>query len=78
MILVANKVDLSQRRKVSEEAGQRMANKLGMNYIETSAKEPPQNIDEAFRQVTPTNISAFYYIPFLNQIFSEPFFLPLL
>ena len=52
MILVANKVDLSQRRKVSEDEGVRLAERLGMNYIETSAKEPPQNIDEAFRQVS--------------------------
>lgn len=51
MVLVANKVDLNQRRRVSEEDGLKLAHQLGMNYIETSAKEPPQNIDEAFRQV---------------------------
>ena len=51
MILVANKVDLSTRRQVSEEDGIRMASQFGMNYIETSAKDPPQNIDEAFREV---------------------------
>ena len=52
MILVANKVDLSQRRRVSEEQGLRLAHDLGgMPYIETSAKDPPQNIDESFREV---------------------------
>ncbi|XP_059085337.1 ras-related protein M-Ras-like [Tigriopus californicus] len=50
MILVANKVDLNTRRKITEEQGLEMAQKLGMTYIETSAKDPPQNIDEAFRQ----------------------------
>ena len=52
MILVANKVDLSTRRKVSEEEGLLLAQRLGMHYIETSAKDPPQNIDEAFRQAS--------------------------
>jgi len=51
MILVANKVDLSTRRRVSEEEGMRMAQKLNVPYLETSAKDPPVNIDEAFREV---------------------------
>ncbi len=52
MILVANKVDLSQRRRVSEEQGLNLARELGgMPYLETSAKDPPHNIDESFREV---------------------------
>ena len=52
MILVANKVDLSTRRQISTERGIDLAQRFGMTYIETSAKDPPQNIDEAFRQVS--------------------------
>ncbi|XP_038077414.1 ras-related protein M-Ras-like [Patiria miniata] len=52
MILVANKVDLVHQRKVSEEDGKALAAELGKtSYIETSAKDPPQNIDRAFHEV---------------------------
>lgn len=51
MLLVANKVDLVHLRKVSEEAGRELAHKLGIPYIETSAKDPPLNIDAAFHEV---------------------------
>ncbi|BES96673.1 RAS [Nesidiocoris tenuis] len=51
MLLVANKVDLVHLRKVSEEAGRQLAQKLGIPYIETSAKDPPLNVDAAFQEV---------------------------
>ncbi|XP_033097688.1 ras-related protein M-Ras-like [Anneissia japonica] len=51
MILVANKVDLVHHRKVSKEEGQHMASQFGLQYIETSAKNPPQNIDTAFHEL---------------------------
>lgn len=51
MILVANKVDLSHRRVVSLDQGISMARSFGIIYMETSAKDPPQNIDEAFKEV---------------------------
>ncbi|GLV41898.1 Ras oncogene at 64B [Carabus blaptoides fortunei] len=51
MLLVANKVDLVHLRKVSEEAGRELAHKLGIPYIETSAKDPPLNIDATFHEV---------------------------
>lgn len=51
VLLVANKVDLLHSRKISEEKGKEIANQLGVEYIETSAKEPPLNIDTAFHQV---------------------------
>lgn len=51
MLLVANKVDLVHLRKVSEEAGRELAHKLAIPYIETSAKDPPLNIDAAFHEV---------------------------
>lgn len=52
MLLVANKVDLVHLRKVTEKEGRAMANRLNLLYMETSAKDPPQNIDGAFHEVT--------------------------
>lgn len=51
VLLVANKVDLLHSRKISEDKGRDLANQLGVEYIETSAKEPPLNIDSAFHEV---------------------------
>ncbi len=51
MILVANKVDLVHLRQVSQEQGQDLANVLRIPYIETSAKNPPVNVDKAFHEV---------------------------
>ncbi|KAF7994346.1 hypothetical protein HCN44_003818 [Aphidius gifuensis] len=51
MLLAANKVDLVHLRKVSEEQGRELAHKLGIPYIETSAKDPPLNVDAAFHEV---------------------------
>lgn len=51
MLLVANKVDLVHLRKVSEDQGRELAHKLGIPYIETSAKDPPLNIDATFHEV---------------------------
>ena len=51
MLLVANKVDLVHLRKVSEESGRELAQRLAIPYIETSAKDPPLNVDAAFHEV---------------------------
>ncbi|KAL8604899.1 hypothetical protein ACOMHN_028527 [Nucella lapillus] len=51
MILCANKVDLVHQRKVSEEQVRDLATRLRIPYIETSAKDPPLNVDLAFHQV---------------------------
>ncbi|XP_039296921.1 ras-related protein M-Ras [Nilaparvata lugens] len=51
MLLVANKVDLVHARRVTEEAGRDLAQILGIAYIETSAKDPPLNVDQAFHEV---------------------------
>ncbi|KAG2459335.1 IDHC dehydrogenase, partial [Polypterus senegalus] len=51
MILVANKVDLVHLRKVSSEQGKEMAAKYNIPYIETSAKDPPLNVDKAFHDL---------------------------
>ena len=54
MLLVANKVDLVHLRKVTEEQGRELAHQLGIPYIETSAKDPPLNVDAAFHEVGET------------------------
>ncbi|GIY47752.1 ras-related protein M-Ras [Caerostris extrusa] len=51
MLLVANKVDLVHLRKVTEEQGKELAVCLKIPYIETSAKDPPLNVDSAFHEV---------------------------
>ncbi|KAJ3592587.1 hypothetical protein NHX12_007714 [Muraenolepis orangiensis] len=51
MVLVANKVDLLHLRKITSEQGQEMAAKHNISYIETSAKDPPLNVDKAFHEL---------------------------
>jgi Ras-related protein M-Ras len=51
MLLVGNKVDLLHQRRVQTEQGMELARQLNIPYIETSAKDPPLNVDNAFHQV---------------------------
>ncbi|ELU01830.1 hypothetical protein CAPTEDRAFT_154233 [Capitella teleta] len=51
MILVGNKVDLVHLRKVTTDQGKELATNLRIPYIETSAKDPPLNVDAAFHEV---------------------------
>lgn len=51
MLLVGNKIDLVHLRKVTEEQGRDLAAQLKIPYIETSAKDPPLNVDAAFHEV---------------------------
>lgn len=44
-------MDLVHQRKVTEEEGRELAGKLGIGYMETSAKDPPFNVDAAFHQI---------------------------
>jgi small GTP-binding protein len=50
LILVGNKIDLTEDRVVSTEAGEEMAKKLNLSYIETSAKTG-ENINDAFKML---------------------------
>ena len=47
IILVGNKADLEEKRCVSKEQAEQLANELNLMYFETSAKSN-QNVDEVF------------------------------
>ncbi|KAJ5080695.1 small gtp binding protein rab8 [Anaeramoeba ignava] len=49
-ILIGNKCDLENQREVSKEKGKEFADKIGIPFFETSAKENI-NIDEAFEKL---------------------------
>ncbi|CAD8142994.1 unnamed protein product (macronuclear) [Paramecium tetraurelia] len=51
IILVANKTDLSDIRKVSEDEAKEMAKQNGLEYIEVCAKQN-YKVDEAFQIIT--------------------------
>ena len=50
-ILVGNKCDLEEKRKVSYEQGKEFADQFGMKFLETSAKTAT-NVAEAFVTMT--------------------------
>merc|ERR1719221_965297 len=49
-LLLGNKTDEAERRKVSEEEGAEMAEALGTQFLETSAKSG-DNVEEAFAKL---------------------------
>lgn len=51
VLLVANKIDLANLRCVSEQQGRDLADELKIPYIETSAKNPPVNVENAFHEL---------------------------
>ena len=51
MILVASKSDLEQDRKVTRKQGEGLAEKYGIQFLETSAKDD-SNIGKAFELLT--------------------------
>jgi small GTP-binding protein len=63
MVLVGNKSDLEDKRQVSKEEGQDLADKYGINFFETSAKTG-ENVEEVFNnsaEQIATNIVEGYY-----------------
>jgi Ras-related protein Rab-2A len=48
LIIVANKIDIKEKRVVTEAEGRELAKKLGCSYIETSAKTG-ENVKDAFQ-----------------------------
>jgi small GTP-binding protein len=49
-ILVGNKIDLIEDRVVPTEEGQRVAQELGMDYMETSVRDD-KNVNKAFEMI---------------------------
>ena len=50
MMLIGNKIDVADERKVTENEGEELARRNGMMFIETSAKERI-GVNEAFEEV---------------------------
>ena len=51
MMLIGNKCDMEESREVAAVEGKEMAEKLGMKFLETSAKDKT-NVENAFMQLT--------------------------
>ncbi|MHA2423805.1 MAG: Rab family GTPase [Candidatus Thorarchaeota archaeon] len=58
-LLVGNKTDLVMDRVISEEEGKKMADKMGMDYLETSVKLD-KNVNEVFVRTTRNIIKHFF------------------
>jgi len=52
-ILIANKMDLEDKREISTSQGKALADEYNIHFYETSAKSK-QNVDEAFMDITTT------------------------
>ena len=50
MVLVANKVDMPDKRKITQQQGQEAATEYGAGYVETSARTG-YNADKAFEDL---------------------------
>ena len=58
IILVGNKIDDEQNRKVSTEEGEKMAKEIGFDFYETSAKTGI-NIDSTFNDLVKKTVESF-------------------
>lgn len=56
LLLVGNKVDMEDKREVQKELGEKLAEKLGLIFLETSAMTA-YNIEESFVELTKQLIS---------------------
>ncbi len=69
LVLVGNKIDLDER-EVSFDEGMKLAEELGMAYIETSAKTG-ENVDDAFRMIGLKVIEKFIEMEEISKIIVE-------
>lgn len=85
-VIVCNKIDLTDQRVVSAEEGKQLANELGIEYFEISAKTNV-GINEPFQSVVESAVKKFFFILFLvlpltllfylcNASFSQIIFCP--
>jgi len=62
-LLVANKVDLASERQVDSKQAKGLADSLGMQYVETSAKTDKAGVEQAFltlvREIMARNVDLF-------------------
>ena len=58
IILVGNKIDDEQGRKVKTEEGENMAKECGLSFFETSAKSG-ENIDSTFNELVKRTVEAY-------------------
>ncbi|MFW9864866.1 MAG: GTP-binding protein [Candidatus Thorarchaeota archaeon] len=65
LILVANKIDLIESRIIPTKAGEGLANKLNLSYIETSAKTG-ENINDAFKMLALQILNQFVFTEEIN------------
>jgi small GTP-binding protein len=50
-VIIANKIDMTNHRVVSQEEGQRLADSFGLSYFETSAKDD-RGVNDVFEFMT--------------------------
>lgn len=72
VILVGNKTDLEDSRTVSSEAGANMAQKIGADFLETSAKTDHDKLTEMFENIAVKFIESQKAIPVNNNTPIEP------
>lgn len=65
-ILVGNKCDLDHKRQVTKEQGKELADKYGIKFMETSAKETV-NIDQLFVDTTKILLARQVAVPGSNK-----------